>query len=63
MHKNRYMSLYAGPSASAKSIFMTCLTSLERSYYAIGSSSTNLGYLTICLKIGLVILLLMKLKS
>ena len=62
MHKNRYMSFYVGRPASAKSIFMNCLTSLERSYWAIGGSSTNLGYLTICFKIGLVILLLMKLK-
>ena len=29
--------LLCGPPASAKSIFMTCLTSLERSYYAVGS--------------------------
>lgn len=35
--------LLCGPPASAKSIFMTCLTSLERSYYAVGSSSTKSG--------------------
>ncbi|HEY7079291.1 MAG TPA: AAA family ATPase [Nitrososphaeraceae archaeon] len=35
--------LLCGPPASAKSIFMTCLTKLERSYYAVGSSSTKSG--------------------
>jgi len=35
--------LLVGPSASAKSLFMSCLTKLERSYYAEGSSSTKSG--------------------
>ena len=35
--------LLCGPPASAKSIFMTCLNRLERSYYAVGSSSTKSG--------------------
>ncbi len=35
--------LLCGPPASAKSIFMTCLTRLERSYYTVGSSSTKSG--------------------
>ena len=35
--------LLCGPPASAKSVFMTCLTKLERSHYAIGSSSTKSG--------------------
>jgi DNA replicative helicase MCM subunit Mcm2 (Cdc46/Mcm family) len=35
--------LLVGPPASAKSLFMNCLTKLERSYYAIGSSSTKSG--------------------
>ena len=28
--------LLVGPPASAKSLFMSCLTKLERSYYAVG---------------------------
>ena len=35
--------LLCGPPASAKSLFMRALTSLERSYYAVGSSSTKSG--------------------
>jgi DNA replicative helicase MCM subunit Mcm2 (Cdc46/Mcm family) len=35
--------LLAGPPASAKSLFMSSLTKLERSYYAVGSSSTKSG--------------------
>jgi Holliday junction DNA helicase RuvB len=35
--------LLCGPPASAKSLFMRSLTNLERSYYAIGSSSTKSG--------------------
>jgi Holliday junction DNA helicase RuvB len=35
--------LLCGPPASAKSLFMRALTRLERSYYAIGSSSTKSG--------------------
>jgi Holliday junction DNA helicase RuvB len=35
--------LLCGPPASAKSMFMRSLTSLERSYYAVGSSSTKSG--------------------
>ena len=35
--------LLCGPPASAKSLFMRSLTSLERSYYAVGSSSTKSG--------------------
>jgi Holliday junction DNA helicase RuvB len=35
--------LLCGPPASAKSLFMRSLTRLERSYYAIGSSSTKSG--------------------
>ncbi len=35
--------LLCGPPASAKSLFMRSLTQLERSYYAVGSSSTKLG--------------------
>jgi DNA replicative helicase MCM subunit Mcm2 (Cdc46/Mcm family) len=35
--------LLVGPPASAKSLFMSCLTKLERSYYAVGSSSTKSG--------------------
>jgi Holliday junction DNA helicase RuvB len=33
--------LLCGPPASAKSLFMRSLTKLERSYYAVGSSSTK----------------------
>ena len=35
--------LLCGPPASAKSLFMRSLTKLERSYYAVGSSSTKSG--------------------
>ena len=35
--------LLVGPPASVKSLFMSCLTKLERSYYAVGSSSTKSG--------------------
>ena len=35
--------LLCGPPASAKSLFMCSLTRLERSYYAVGSSSTKSG--------------------
>ncbi|HEX5978604.1 MAG TPA: AAA family ATPase [Nitrososphaeraceae archaeon] len=35
--------LLCGPPASAKSLFMRSLTHLERSYYAVGSSSTKSG--------------------
>jgi Holliday junction DNA helicase RuvB len=35
--------LLVGPPASAKSLFMRSLTQLERSYYAVGSSSTKSG--------------------
>ena len=35
--------LLVGPPASAKSLFMSCLTKLERSYCAVGSSSTKSG--------------------
>src|SRR6266516_1408418 len=35
--------LLVGPPASAKSLFMSSLTKLERSYYAVGSSSTKSG--------------------
>ena len=35
--------LLVGPPASAKSLFMNCLTKLKRSYYAVGSSSTKSG--------------------
>jgi MoxR-like ATPase len=35
--------LLCGPPASAKSLFMRALTRLERSYYAIGNSSTKSG--------------------
>jgi DNA replicative helicase MCM subunit Mcm2 (Cdc46/Mcm family) len=35
--------LLCGPPASAKSLFMSSLTKLERSYYAVGSSSTKSG--------------------
>jgi Holliday junction DNA helicase RuvB len=35
--------LLVGPPASAKSLFMNCLTMPERSYYAVGSSSTKSG--------------------
>jgi MoxR-like ATPase len=35
--------LLVGPPASAKSLFMSSLTKLERSYYAVGSSSTKTG--------------------
>ena len=37
--------LLVGPPASAKSLFMSCLTKLKRSYYAVGSSSTKSGIL------------------
>ena len=37
--------LLVGPPASAKSLFMNCLTKLKRSYYAVGSSSTKSGIL------------------
>jgi Holliday junction DNA helicase RuvB len=35
--------LLVGHPASAKSLFMSSLTKLERSYYAVGSSSTKSG--------------------
>jgi MoxR-like ATPase len=35
--------LLCGPPASGKSLFMSSLTNLERSYYAVGSSSTRSG--------------------
>src|SRR5919108_1067143 len=35
--------LLCGPPASAKSLFMCSLTKLDRSYYAVGSSSTKSG--------------------
>jgi holliday junction DNA helicase RuvB len=35
--------LLVGPPASAKSLFMGSLAKLERSYYAVGSSSTKSG--------------------
>src|ERR671910_2026394 len=35
--------LLCGPSSSGKSLFMSSLTRLERSYYAVGSSSTKSG--------------------
>jgi holliday junction DNA helicase RuvB len=35
--------LLCGPPASAKSLFMRSLTQLEKSYYAVGSSSTKSG--------------------
>jgi hypothetical protein len=35
--------LLVGPPASAKSLFMNCLTKLERSFYVVGSSSTKSG--------------------
>jgi Holliday junction DNA helicase RuvB len=35
--------LLCGPPSSAKSRFMSALTKLERSYYAVGSSSTKSG--------------------
>src|ERR687893_2118536 len=35
--------LLCGPPASAKSLFMRSLSRLERSYYAVGSSSTKSG--------------------
>jgi hypothetical protein len=35
--------LLCGPPSSGKSLFMTSLTRLERSYYAVGSSSTKSG--------------------
>jgi len=35
--------LPCGPPASAKSLFMSSLTRLERSYYTVGSSSTKSG--------------------
>jgi replication-associated recombination protein RarA len=37
--------LLCSPPASAKSLFMRSLTKLERSYYAVGSSSTKSGIL------------------
>jgi Holliday junction DNA helicase RuvB len=35
--------LLVGPPASAKSLIMSSITKLERSYYAVGSSSTKSG--------------------
>jgi MoxR-like ATPase len=35
--------LLCGPPSSGKSLFMNSLTKLERSYYAVGSSSTKSG--------------------
>jgi Holliday junction DNA helicase RuvB len=44
MHAERPVHLLlCGPPASAKSLFMRALTKLERSYYAVGSSSTKSG--------------------
>jgi Holliday junction DNA helicase RuvB len=37
--------LLRGPPSSGKSLFMSSLTRLERSYYAVGSSSTKSGIL------------------
>jgi replication-associated recombination protein RarA len=35
--------LLCGPPSSGKSLFMSSLTKLERSHYAVGSSSTKSG--------------------
>ena len=43
IHAERQVHLLLGSPASAKSLFMRSLTKLERSYYAVGSSSTRLG--------------------
>jgi Holliday junction DNA helicase RuvB len=44
MHAERPVHLLlCGPPASAKSLFMRSITKLERSYYAVGSSSTKSG--------------------
>jgi DNA replicative helicase MCM subunit Mcm2 (Cdc46/Mcm family) len=44
MHAERPVHLLlCGPPASAKSLFIRSLTKLERSYYAVGSSSTKSG--------------------
>jgi uncharacterized membrane protein (Fun14 family) len=37
--------LLVGPPASAKSLFMSSLSKLERSYYAVGSSSYKIRYI------------------
>ena len=36
-------NIVCGPPSSGKSLFMSSLTRLERSYYAVGSSSTKSG--------------------
>jgi predicted ATPase with chaperone activity len=49
--------LLCGPPSSGKSLFMSSLTKLERSYYAVGSSSTRSGIFDYMLSIDHDILL------
>jgi Holliday junction DNA helicase RuvB len=55
--------LLCGPPSSGKSLFMSSLTKLERSYYAVGVVLRSQEYLIICSSIDLVILLLTNLKK
>jgi hypothetical protein len=56
--------LLCGPPSSGKSLFMSSLTRLERSYYAVGSSALqSQEYLITYLSVDLVILLLTNLKK
>ena len=54
--------LLCGPPSSGKSLFKSSLTRLERSYYAVGSSSTKSGIFDY-LSTDHAILLLMNLKK
>ena len=55
--------LLCGPPSSGKSLFMSSLTKLERSYYAVGAAPQSPEYSTICLSIDHAILLSMNLKK
>ena len=55
--------LLCGPPSSGKSLFMGSLTKLERSYYAVGSSSTKSGIFDYFLSIDHAILSSMNLKK
>jgi hypothetical protein len=55
--------LLCGPPSSGKSLFMSSLTRLERSYYAVGSSSTKSGIFDCLFEYRPRYLLLMNLKK
>ena len=55
--------LLCGPPSSGKSLFLTSLTRLEGSYYAVGVVLQNQEYMIICLSIDHAILSLTNLKK